>query len=134
MNNSIFIDSNICVYAFDKTDMRKTHKALDLISLSPAISPQVIIETYNACYRKLKLPQEVCEENTLFLCDITEVFPIDADVFRTAVKIKKKYGFSFLDSCIVASAYMANCSILYSEDMQHNLIVENTLTIMNPFA
>lgn len=131
--NKFFIDSNICIYAFDKTDVLKRQKAFDLISQSPVISAQVIIETYNACYRKLKLNREVCEENTLILCDIAQVFEITPDTFKKAISLTKKYQFSFLDACIVASAIMANCTMLYSEDMQHNLIVENSLTIINPY-
>ena len=34
---------------------------------------------------------------------------------------------------IVASALENGCSILYSEDMQHELNIENQLTIKNPF-
>jgi predicted nucleic acid-binding protein len=131
--NNIFIDSNICVYAFDRTDARKQQKAFDLIGQSPLITSQVIIETFNACNKKLKLPQTVCEENTLFLCDLTNIWPINSDTIKTAVFLKKKYLFSFLDACIVSAAYCSGCSILYSEDLQHNLIVEGSLTVINPF-
>jgi len=131
--NNVFIDSNICVYAFDKTDRLRQQKAFEIISMFPFTSSQVIIETYNACYRKLKLPSEVCEETAEFLCDITQVTEITAEVIKNAISLKKKYLLSFLDACIVASAFHANCDILYSEDMQHNLIIENKVTIINPF-
>jgi predicted nucleic acid-binding protein len=131
--NKSFIDSNICVYAFDKTDITKRQKAFDLISQSPVISSQVVIETYNVCYKKLKLPEAVCEENTLFLCDLTEVAEMNTEVFKKVIELRRQYLFSFLDACIIASACLANCSILYSEDMQHNLVIEKSLTIINPF-
>jgi len=51
-----------------------------------------------------------------------------------------RYKFSFYDSMIVAAALEANCSILYSEDMQHKQVIKNPekngagkLTIINPF-
>jgi predicted nucleic acid-binding protein len=132
--SKFFIDSNICVYAFDKSDTRKSQKAFDLISQSPVISSQVIIETYNACYRKLKLPQDVCDENTLFLCDLAQVTEINNEVIKKAIEFKRRYSFSFLDACIVAAAHNAGCAILYSEDLHHGLLVENMLTILNPFA
>jgi predicted nucleic acid-binding protein len=131
--SSVFIDSNICVYAFDRLDSLKRKIALALISQTPCISSQVIIETYNASRKKLKLPLEICAENTLFLCDITQVIEVSAGVIKTAILLTKKYNFSFLDACIVAAALSRNCSILYSEDMQHNLLVELRLTIKNPF-
>ena len=45
-----------------------------------------------------------------------------------------KYDFQQFDSLIVASALQANCTILYSEDLHHNLLVENRLQIINPFV
>jgi len=34
---------------------------------------------------------------------------------------------------IVATALDAGCDTLYSEDMQHGQIIDNRLTIINPF-
>jgi predicted nucleic acid-binding protein len=50
------------------------------------------------------------------------------------MKIEVLYGFSFWDSMIVASALDNHCSVLYSEDFQHNQIIEGRLQIINPFA
>ncbi len=44
-----------------------------------------------------------------------------------------KYQYSYYDSLIIAAALDSNCTILYSEDLKHNHIIENTLTILNPF-
>lgn len=132
--SKIFLDSNICVYAFDRTNSKHREVALDAISQFPVISSQVIIETYNACYKKLKLSKEICDENTLFLCDITQVVELNTIVFKTAVLFQAKYLLSFLDACIVAAAHYAGCAILYSEDMHHGLVVENSMTIINPFV
>ena len=43
------------------------------------------------------------------------------------------YRFSFYDSLIVAAAIESNCAILYSEDLQNGQVIENELTIKNPF-
>jgi predicted nucleic acid-binding protein len=45
----------------------------------------------------------------------------------------QRYNFQIFDSIIVASSFQAGCDILYSEDMQHNMIVEKQLKIINPF-
>jgi predicted nucleic acid-binding protein len=34
---------------------------------------------------------------------------------------------------VIASALKCECSVLFSEDMQHGQIIENTLEIVNPF-
>jgi predicted nucleic acid-binding protein len=131
--SDLFLDANICIYAFDKAEPIKQATAKALLSQHPCISSQVVIETFLACSRKLKIPQSTCEDNTRFLCDIASVTPIDSSVFNIALQLKNRFQFSFLDSVIVASALEANCTILYSEDMHHGLVIENRLTIVNPF-
>ncbi len=42
-------------------------------------------------------------------------------------------GYSYFDSLIIASSFEYNCPILYTEDMQHNQIIENRLRLINPF-
>ena len=128
-----FLDANICVYAFNKSDQRKQTMAKELLSDGLCISSQVIIETYLACSRKLKMPPSTCEENTQFLCAITTIVPIDSSVFNMALKLKIKFQFSFLDAVIVAASLQANCTTLYSEDLYHGQKIE-TLSIINPFV
>jgi predicted nucleic acid-binding protein len=50
-----------------------------------------------------------------------------------ALKIHQKYQYSYYDSLIIASALENQCDILYSEDMQHQQLIENRLLIFNPF-
>lgn len=131
--NNFFLDSNICIYVFDKSDPAKQQKAFDLLHDFPLISSQVIIESYNACYKKLKLSPYVCEQNILYLCDITRFYTINDTTIRKAVFFKRKYQLSFLDAVIVSSAFFSPATILYSEDMQDGLQIENKLIIINPF-
>ena len=131
--SDIFIDSNICVYAFDKKDAVIQQRSFDLLKQRPCLSSQVIIESFNACRKKLELSQKVCEENVLYLLDIARIVEIRDQTIHTAIAFKRKYQFSFIDSIIVATAFDANCSILYSEDMQHKQVIEKKLTIINPF-
>jgi predicted nucleic acid-binding protein len=52
---------------------------------------------------------------------------------RTASVLREQYAFSFWDSLIVSSALQADAVILYSEDMQDGLVVENRVRIIDPF-
>jgi predicted nucleic acid-binding protein len=57
---------------------------------------------------------------------------------RTALLLKasalrEQYALSFWDSLIVSSALHAEAAVLYSEDMQDGLVVENRVRIINPF-
>ena len=47
--------------------------------------------------------------------------------------LRDKYRLSYWDSLILATAMAANCSVVYSEDMQHGLKIGN-LSIINPFT
>lgn len=50
-----------------------------------------------------------------------------------ASQLRMQYALSFWDSSIVAGSLEADATILYSEDMQHGLIINNQVTIINPF-
>ncbi|MBL7906267.1 MAG: PIN domain-containing protein [Bacteroidales bacterium] len=62
-----------------------------------------------------------------------QIFINTPETIIHACEIKDKYRYSFYDSLIIASALEAGCNSLYSEDMQHNQMIENTLRILNPF-
>ena len=55
------------------------------------------------------------------------------DVHLTARSLAQRYRLGFYDALIVAAALLDECETLYSEDMQHGLVVDERLTIMNPF-
>ena len=57
------------------------------------------------------------------------------DILRRELKgAGYRSGFSIYDAMIVASALVAGCTTLWSEDMQDGLLVEGQLRIINPFA
>lgn len=57
--------------------------------------------------------------------------PLTTSCTLRAVAVKDRYGFSYYDSLIVATALENQCIFLYSEDMHHGQVVD-TLTIINP--
>ncbi|SFO87434.1 PIN domain-containing protein [Hydrogenimonas thermophila] len=62
-----------------------------------------------------------------------EIVSFSLDTQIKAIDIKEKYKLQYYDSLILATALENGCNILYSEDMQHNQIIENQLKIINPF-
>jgi predicted nucleic acid-binding protein len=59
--------------------------------------------------------------------------PTLQDNLLLAEKIIVRYDLQLFDAVIVAAALQANCTILYTEDMHHGLVINETLTILNPF-
>jgi predicted nucleic acid-binding protein len=58
---------------------------------------------------------------------------ITIETIRHAWELRKRYNLSFWDSLIVASALQAGCTTLYTEDLNHGMIVDKSLHIVNPF-
>jgi predicted nucleic acid-binding protein len=62
------------------------------------------------------------------------VVPVDEAVIRKSAELAINHQLSNWDSLIVAAALLADCDTLYSEDMQHERLFENSLKVINPFA
>ena len=140
MIDKIFIDTNILVYLFDKTERLKQTKAKKIISerLSSSkffLSVQVINEFINITSKKISFPIPLNKQKEIIdlLNDIFIIVSLSLETTLSAIEIKNKYKYSFWDSLIISSAIENKCNILFSEDMQHGSIVESTLTIVNPF-
>jgi predicted nucleic acid-binding protein len=132
-DNRAFLDSNVCLYLLSE-DSPKKEKAEDLLALPDSvISLQVLNENINVAIKKLKLSQSKITGHIDFLILSCELVGFSIALQRKAIELHFRYNFSFYDSLIIAAALHANCTILYSEDMQHGLVIENKLTIVNPF-
>jgi predicted nucleic acid-binding protein len=59
--------------------------------------------------------------------------PLTFELHRAAINLARNYGLAFYDSLIVAAAHHAECSVVYSEDMQDGQKIGAT-TIRNPFT
>ena len=131
-----FLDSNILVYAFDKSDLEKHNTSKNIINNGGfCISVQVVNEFVNVVTSKIET--KISYEK---VSDIIDLFPLfltiknlSFETSRSAIKLKNKYRYSYFDSLILASALENDCDILFSEDLQHNQIIENKLKIINPF-
>ncbi|OQX08020.1 MAG: hypothetical protein BWK80_48700 [Desulfobacteraceae bacterium IS3] len=97
------------------------------------ISTQVIGEFINILSRKFKYGIQDIKVAVDDFRENFEVGIIETDTIDTALFIMGKYRFSYWDSMIVSSALNKKCNILYSEDLQHEQIVEKELKIINPF-
>jgi predicted nucleic acid-binding protein len=67
------------------------------------------------------------------LRDLLPVVPITLATHDTGLALAERYGLSTWDAMIVAAALLSGCDTLWSEDMQHGLIVDGALRIVDPF-
>jgi predicted nucleic acid-binding protein len=83
--------------------------------------------------KKFKLSSNQVEAAILELDTIVNIADFDLSTQIKALHIKDKYNLQFYDSLIIATALENRCTILYTEDMHHDLLIENRLKIVNPF-
>ncbi len=134
MTDRAFVDSNVWLYALLKRqDEQKQFIAQHLIqSTNIIISVQVINEVCYQLYRnKVFSENELTRLITGFYRKY-QVIGLEQEILIAAIELRKSYKFSFWDSLIVVCGLKTNCSILYSEDMQHDLKIDQ-LHIINPF-
>ena len=133
---SCFVDSNIWLYAFVEGDDRtKSARARSLLEASRAVSvsPQVINEVCVNLIKKAQFSEPQVQQLIESFYAKYIVVEVSKAFLLTASALREQYAFSFWDSTIVSSALHAGASVLYSEDMQAGLVVENRVRIINPF-
>lgn len=136
-----FLDTNILVYRQDPEDpVKRTLAGKWIESLARArrgrLSWQVLIEYNAVASRKLVSRGLPTDSLRLDIRDYTAWRPLapDLGLFEVAWSLQDRYSFSWWDALIVAAALRQECGVLLSEDMQHGLVIDDRLTLINPFA
>jgi len=139
MIDKIFLDTNILVYMFDKSEEQKHELIKKLITDQLPVSRfflsiQVINEFINVTSKKIANPIPISKQSEILdlLNELFFIVPLNLSTSYKAIELSGKYKLSFWDSLIISSALENNCSIIYSEDMQEGLIIEDKLTLKNP--
>ena len=134
MNERCFLDTNVLIYCYADTEPLKQSRARLVASLSNVVvSTQVLKELVSVLRKKFKQDWPSIKATLDEVTSNFEIYQNDTSAIKQACSIAERYGMSFYDSLILAAAIGDGCTILYSEDMQHDQKIENTLTIKNPF-
>ena len=139
MSDKYFADTNILVYAFDKKDADKQRITQQILMVEGeqgnlTVSTQVLQEFFVTITRKLKpafdieLAHELVKE-----FDSYPIIKIDFQMILGAIKRNQQGYVSFWDGLIIEAALKSQCNILLSEDMQDGQLIDNQITIRNPF-
>lgn len=128
-----FLDTNVLLYLLSG-DGPKANRAETLLAGRGIVSVQVLNELANVAIRKLGLTWRELGDLIAAVRASCEVQPLTEELHDQARELAERYRLSFYDASIVSSALDAGCKILYSEDLQHGLKIDRTLTIRNPFA
>lgn len=136
MTDRIFIDTNLWVYLFSD-DIEKRRATCELIRdnfKTIHVSSQVLGELFNVLTKKNITGLEKAQKIVDRISNDFFVLSIDKEIVKEAITVKLRYGYSYWDSLIIASALKVKAGILYTEDLHHNHTIENELKILNPFV
>ena len=132
-----FLDTNVLVYTDDTSEPRKQRQALELYRLwhtrgHAVVSTQVLQEYFVVSTRKLGVDPAIARRKVELFATM-DVVILQVDNVLAATDLTRLHRLSFWDALIVRTALVANCSVLYSEDLQPGFRL-NGLRIKNPFA
>ena len=135
--SKIFLDTNILVYANDKSDPRKQILATKLVSDCIAerkgvISTQVLQEY--ACVALHKLRQELpIIRRRLSQFQSLKVVQVTPVLISRALELHTQHKIHYWDAAILAAAEEAQCDQLYSEDFPDGAVY-GKVRVVNPLV
>lgn len=126
-----FIDTNVLVY-LASADAAKAERAESIVALGGTVSVQVLNELTNLARRKMRLSWDETSELLSIVRRLVAVVPLGVETHERGLSIAERHGLSVYDAMIVAAAAMAGADILWSEDMQHDAVLDG-VRIKDPF-
>jgi predicted nucleic acid-binding protein len=115
-------------------DIRKRSIARQTINDYDCVtSTQVLNEVCNVFTKKYPIPVESLGLIVKSIVKTAEVAIVSPTTIDLALGIHKDYRYSYYDALIIASALEKKCVCLFTEDMQDEQIIYETLTIVNIF-
>jgi predicted nucleic acid-binding protein len=137
-NQRLFIDTNILIYAYDRTSEAKHRVSVQLLegcwkNKNGCLSLQVLQEFYVNVTQKIPKP---LERNTArqIIADLAQwqVHTPDIEDVLQAIDLQQAYSLSFWDAMVIRSAVHLGCSQLISEDLSPGQSY-GEIQIINPF-
>jgi predicted nucleic acid-binding protein len=129
---AFFLDTNIVCYAVASGS--KQAAAAALVALGPVISIQTLNEFSLVARRKWGCDWPMIGELVEnLLASASELRPLDLPTHDKGRELAERHQLNVYDAMIVSAALLAGCEMLYSEDIQDGMIIEDRMIIRNPF-
>jgi predicted nucleic acid-binding protein len=127
-----FFDTNVLLY-LASGNRAKAERAEEIVGEGGVISVQVLNEITNVARRKMQLSWVEIREFLSTIRSVLPAHPVTIEIHESGLALAERYGLSTYDAMIVASAIDADCDTLWSEDMQHGMVIGRRLRIQDPF-
>lgn len=138
-DNLEFLDTNILVYAHDRSSGEKCEIASSLIarlwhSRTGCVSIQVLQEFYVVITRKVRFPLSPAEaEKVVKDIGSWRLHTPQLDDVLKAIEVQQRYRTSFWDAMLLYSASRMGCKVVWSEDLNPEQFYRR-VQVKNPFA
>jgi predicted nucleic acid-binding protein len=118
---SVFLDTNVIVYAFDRADPAKQRTAIAVLDGGErlVVSTQVLLETWWVLTRRLAAPLD--ENDASKIIDELSVLPVittDSELVRRAIETARRFHIAVWNALIIEAARSGGCHRVLSEDLQ----------------
>ena len=139
MKDKVFLDTNIIVYAHDRSSGNKHDVAREILdymweSRKGVISVQVLQEFFVCVTKKIVKPLTINNARAILeYLSTWDVVTNDKYITLKAIDLQEKHRFSFWNSLVIQAAVQGGASFLLSEDLPDGRVVEG-LKIFNPFT
>ncbi|MDI6871148.1 MAG: PIN domain-containing protein [Bacillota bacterium] len=139
MKTDCFLDTNLLVYAYDRSEPDKQTKAQQLLNYLAerglgSVSAQVLSEFYVAVTRKIAAPLSSAEaaERLRNHFQTWTVLEVTGPIVLEAARGVTEHQFPFWDAQIWATAKLNQIPLVLSEDFRDGAFVEG-VRFLNPF-
>lgn len=129
---SFFIDTNVILYLLSADDS-KAGRAESLLKQGGHVSVQVLNEFASVARRKAGLSWREIHDVLAAVRHFCTVHPLTEATHQQGLLLAEQKQLSLYDAMIAAAAMQAGCTVLYSEDFQHGMLLGGSLVVTNPF-
>jgi predicted nucleic acid-binding protein len=130
------VDTNILVYAADKSNIAKHSIASQVIGsvvlTKQPIPLQVLNEFYAVVTRKGHLPAATAERIVRQFLSLPNLVTASPEDLSAAMKLQQAHKIQTFDALLVATCARSGCTTFFSEDFQHGRTY-GSITVQNPF-
>ena len=132
---SVFLDTNVVVYAFDGVDPAKQSIAIEVLEAGDrlVVSTQVLLEAWWVLTRRLAEPLD--EDHASKVIDELCALPVvstDPELVRRAIDTGRRFNIAVWDALIIEAARAGGCRRVLSEDLNSGQDFEGVV-VENPF-
>lgn len=139
MTAPVFVDTNVFVYRFDRTEPAKQERCQAWLEElwragNGRVSYQVLQELYVTVTRKLDPGLPPAEARAVVRAlEAWQPATVGPRTLETAWDLQDRWSLSWWDALIVAAALAAGCETLLTEDLQAGAEIDG-VHIVDPFA